>query len=477
MKMLIDGKRVNAANSATIDILDSATQEFIDTVPAGTVEDMQRAIEVANKGKKAWSALPQYTRSNILYKWADLVAANRVELHTLLARETGKPISGAIGETDVVPQIIRGYCEVANHMYGQTMTDYQTGSETDIIFTRREPLGVVGCITPFNYPVELCYHKAAAAMAVGNACIIKPSEENPLSIMRIAELAWEAGIPGDVLQVVTGYGAEIGPLLAASPLVNAISFTGSTKVGLEIAALAAKTLKKVSLELGGNDPFIVYEDADMELAVREAANARVQHAGQTCCAPKRFIVHSTVIDEFTTKLIERLKTVKTGSTLDENTELGSLISPVAAQRVQEQVDKTVAQGAKLALGGKMHNVTHFEPTVLTNVTRDMDIMRDMEVFGPVFPIIPFDTMDEAIEIANNTMFGLNSGVITRDNAKAIKTAARLEVGNVMFNASGCNRNVDQPHGGIKMSGVGREGICCTLEEMTNVKVYFMKNVL
>jgi succinate-semialdehyde dehydrogenase/glutarate-semialdehyde dehydrogenase len=477
MKMLINGKRVDTNSNATIEILDPTTQELIDTVPAATEEDMLQAIEVAQVGKKPWAALPQYKRSNILYKWADLIVANRDELIPLLARETGKPVTQTSGEVDVVPQIIRGYCEMANHLYGQTLTEFQTGSENDIIFTKREPLGVVGCITPFNYPVELCYHKAAAAIAVGNATIIKPSEENPLSLLRMAELAWEAGVPGDVLQVVTGYGAVVGPVLADSKLVNAISFTGSTKVGLEIAALAAKTLKTVSLELGGNDPFIVFEDADMELAVSEAVTGRVQNAGQTCCAPKRFIVQSSVLDEFTTKVIERLKTIKKGSTLSYETELGSLISPVAAKRVEEQVEQAIAQGAKLAFGGKLENLTHYEPTVLTGVTSDMDIAKDLEVFGPVFPIIAFNTLDEAIEIANNSQFGLNAGVITKDSAKAIQTAAKLEVGNVVINGSGCYRNVDQPHGGIKMSGVGREGICCTIQDMTNVKAYILKNIM
>jgi len=339
-------------------------------------------------------------------------------------------------------------------------------------------MGIVACITPFNYPVELCFHKAAAAMAMGNAVIIKPATDNPLTIMRVVELCWEAGIPGDVLQVVTGSGAKIGSLLAEDKDIDAISFTGSTEIGIQVAQMAAKTLKHVTLELGGNDPFIVFEDADMELAVAEAVSGRLKNAGQTCCSPKRFIVQSSVLETFTEKVIESLKKLKLGSPLCEETELGSLINPEATKQVAWQVEHTINQGASCVYGGKIVGATYFEPTVLTGVTREMDMAVEMEVFGPIFPILSFETFDEAIEIANNTPYGLHAGVITKDFSKAIRAARALECGGVVINGSGNYRNVDQPFGGTKMTGLGsREGISCTLQDMANVKSYILKNIM
>ena len=477
MKMFIGGKRVDASDNATINILNSATQELVDTVPAATKEDVNCAILAAQTGKKAWASTPQHARSAVLIKCADAIAANVEELARLLSTEMGKVITEARGEVACTAEIFRGFAEMANHLYGQTMSHAQTGSETDIIFTRHEPLGVVACITPFNYPVELCYHKVAAALAVGNAAIIKPASDNPLTIMRMLELCWEAGIPGNVLQLVTGSGAKIGRLLTESPLIDKISLTGSTEVGIEVAELGAKTLKHLGLELGGNDPFVVFEDADMELAISEAVSGRLKNAGQTCCSPKRFIVQSSVLEAFTTGVIESLKKLKLGSPLDEETELGSLINIRAQEDVIKQVAHTIKQGATCIYGGKPYEKTYFEPTVLTGVTKDMDIAKDMEVFGPIFPIISFDTFDEAIEIANGTIYGLQAGVMTQDFAKAIQASSEINCGAVVVNGSGNYRNIDQPFGGTKMSGLGREGVCCTLEDMTQVKSYILKKIL
>ena len=295
--------------------------------------------------------------------------------------------------------------------------------------------------------------------------------------MRVAELCWEAGIPGNVLQLVTGQGSLIGPMLAKSEYIDALSLTGSTEVGIDVAKLSAETLKHLHLELGGNDPYVVFEDADMELAITEAVSGRLKNAGQTCVSPKRFIVQRSVLEEFTQGVIEKLKKIKLGSPLCEDTELGSLINPAAADTVSEQVEQTIAQGAKCIYGGKKYDKTYFEPTVLTGVTKDMDVAKDLEVFGPVFPIIAFDTFDEAVEISNNTKYGLQAGVITKDSSKAIRAASQIRAGAVIINGSGNYRNIDQPFGGMKMSGLGREGVCCTLQELTQVKSYVLKNIL
>ena len=477
MKMFIDGKAVDASNGKTIQVLNSATLEPLDTVPAATPEDVNRAIEVAQAGKRRWAATPQLERSRILQKCADAISSHLEELAQLLSTDMGKIIREATPEIAVSAQIFQGFAEMANHLYGHTMSDYQKGADKDIIFTRREPLGVVACVSPFNYPVELCSQKVAAALAAGNAVIIKPATDNPLAILRIVELCLEAGMPGDVLQVVTGSGSVIGDILTKSPGVQALSLTGSTEVGIHVAKTAADTLKRVFLELGGNDPFIVFDDADMELAVEEAVRGRVQNAGQTCCAPKRFIVQNSVKKEFVERAQERIARVKWGSPLDWDTDFGSLISARAAAEVARQVEYALEQGARLVCGGKLRSETYYEPTLLDDVTPDMDIAKDLEVFGPVIPVIGFDTDDEAIAIANATCYGLQGGVMTTNMKRALKTAAALECGGVCINASGNFRNCDQPFGGWKMSGLGREGISVTLEEMSQEKSYIFKGIL
>ena len=478
MKMFIGGKAVDATGNKTIDVLNSATQEKVDTVPAATAEDVKKAIEIASLGKKLWAQTPMHERARILLKSAETLEARVEELAILLSTEMGKVIKEARGEVDCAVQILRAYVEKAKHFYGETMTtDTQPGCDKDIIFTRREPLGIVVCISPFNYPVELCMHKVASALSVGNAVIIKPATDNPLTLLRITELMLEAGVPGEVLQIITGQGSLIGNILVESEHVDAVSFTGSTEVGQKIAVVAAKTLKHIFLELGGNDPFIVFNDADMETAVNECVSSRIQNAGQTCCAPKRFLIQNSIRETFVSKLLERLGKVRTGSPLDENTDLGSLINSAAALEIKKQVELTINQGAKCIYGGNLSNPTYYDPTVLVDVTPEMDISKNMEVFGPVFPILGFYTEEEAITIANNTCFGLNASVFTGDMKRAIRVSSLLECGSVVINGSGCYRNIDQPHGGRKMTGLGREGICCTLEEMTQTKAYILKGIL
>lgn len=477
MKMFINGERVSAGDGKTADVLNSATQEFLDTIPAATPEDVRRAIDAAQEGKKIWAGTPVHERSRILTKCADAIDARREELAVSLSTEMGKIIREARGEIRVCAQIFRGFAEAANHHYGKTMTDYQIGTENDVIFTRREPLGVVACISPFNYPVELCSQKTASALAAGNAVIIKPATDNPLTIMKIVGICLDCGIPGNVLQLVTGSGSAVGGLLVNSSGINAISLTGSTQVGKSIAKSGAETLKRVFLELGGNDPFIVFDDADLELAVADAVQGRTQNAGQTCCAPKRFIVQNSIKKEFIHRVLGRLERLRKGSPLEESTDFGSLISPKAAQEVKKQVEHTLGQGAKLLCGGNVYDESYFEPTVLDQVTSDMDVANDMEIFGPVFPVIGFDTEEEAVRIANHTIYGLQAGVMTQDMRKAVRVASKLECGGVVINSSGNYRHVDQPFGGWKMSGMGREGISVTLDEMTQEKSYILKNVL
>lgn len=477
MKMLIGGQRVDAGDGKTIQVFNPATGEVLDTVPSATEEDIERALGFAQEGRRIWAGTPQHERSRILMKFASLVESHEEELAVLMAKDTGKAIKQARAEIAGVPSVFKGYAEKANHLYGITLPDSQPGTERDIVFTRREPLGVVVCVVPFNFPANTYAHKVAPALAVGNAVIIKPASDNPLTGIRLTELLLESGVPGSVAQLVTGSGSTVGKYLVSSPKIDAVSLTGSTPAGIEVARDAAQHLHRVFLELGGNDPFIVFEDADLELAVDEVIAGRTNNAGQICCAPKRMIVQNSIKDAFAGMLVERLRTLKVGAPLDYDTDIGCLINERSAITVENQVKHTIEQGARCVLGGKRFNRTFFEPTVLVDVTPEMDVAKDMEVFGPVFPIIGFDTLEEAVSIANSSIYGLMAGVMTRDMNKAMTTAARLECGGVVINGSGRYRTPETPFGGYKMSGIGREGISHTLEEMTQIKYVVMKRIL
>ena len=477
MKMFINGREADASDGGVFEVINSATHEYIDTVPKATAQDVEEAIEAAQEGKKVWAATPVHERARILTLAADRIDERREELAHSLSEEMGKIIREARGEIRVCAQILRGFAQAACSHYGHTMTDYQIGAEKDVIFTRYEPLGVIACISPFNYPVELCTQKFAPALATGNAVIIKPASDNPLTVMKIVKILLESGVPGNVLQLVTGSGGSIGDLLSSSEKIQAITLTGSTEVGVHVLETAAPTLKKTFFELGGNDPFIVFDDADLSLAIKEAAAGRVQNAGQTCCSPKRFLVQNTVKKAFIEGVLEYYKNIKRGNPVDDDTEFGSLINARAAKTVDEQVKLTVSQGAKLVCGGYIYNETWYEPTLLDDVTPDMDIARDMECFGPVMPVIGFDTEEEAVRIANNTIYGLQAGVMTKDMRKAIRVAEKLECGGVVINGSGNYRDLDQPFGGNKKSGIGREGVSVTLNEYTQEKSYIMKGIL
>lgn len=477
MQMIINGIKRNASDGSVIEVRNPATQEVIDTVPAATDADIGEALAAAQEGKRLWAKTPQHERSRIMAKIAQAVVAHKDELRGIMARESGKAISSTGDEIGEVSMLFRGYGEKAAHLYGISMSESQPGVENDILYTRREPLGVVVCVVPFNFPAELFAHKVAPALATGNAVIVKPSTDNPMTAIRLTEIILECGVPGSVIQVVTGQGSRVGRLLAASPLVNAVSLTGSTPVGVSTMQESAKTLKRCFLELGGNDACIILEDGDLDLAVAEAVEARAINAGQICCGTKRYIVHNSVKDAFAKKLADRLRQVKVGDTMDPATEVGCLINEKAAVTVEEQVNLTVQQGAKCILGGKRFNKTFFEMTVLVDVTPEMDIAKDMEVFGPVFPVIGFDRDDEAVRIANQSIYGLMGGVISRDICRALKIAYQMECGGTVINGASTYRTMEMPFGGYKMSGLGREGISHTLDEMTQMKTVILKRAL
>lgn len=478
MKMVIGGNKVDSSNGEVIEVYNPTSHEFIDTVPSATEDDVNRAIEIAQEGKRLWAETPLYKREEVLLKFADLMEKNKEELANLSSQEMGKPLAQSEEEVDIVVRLFRGYVEKIKHMYGKTLPESsQPGIENDMSFTRREPLGVVVCLIPFNFPLELYAQKAAPALAAGNAIIAKPASDTPLGAIRMTELMIEAGIPGSVAQIVTGRGSSVGRSLSTSPDINAVSLTGSTEVGIQLSKYASDHLHRVFLELGGNDALVVFDDADIDHAVEEAVFGRTFNSGQVCCATKRFVIQNSIVGEFTNKLVERLKQIKIGDPLASDSDMGPLVSEMAAENVERQVNLTIEQGAKCLYGGKRFNKTYFEPTVLVDVTPDMDIAKNMEVFGPIFPIIGFETLDEAVEIVNASQYGLMGGVITNDINKAMKIATRMESGGVVINGCSVYRTSDMPFGGYKKSGMGREGISHTLEEMTQEKTIVMKGVL
>ena len=363
-------------------------------------------------------------------------------------------------------------------------------TDKDLQLVVHEPIGTVVAIVPFNAPLLLFSFKVASALAAGNAVIAKPPTDNPLFVLMCAELLWEAGVPGDALQVVTGSGSKVGNWLATDPRVNAVTLTGSTNVGLNIAQIMAKRLSPCCLELGGNDPFIVLEDADIDMSAKLAVATRTANSGQVCIAPKRFIVQNSVKEEFTAKVISLVKEVEMGFSKDVEGDMdryfnmtsvnakvlmGSIISEKSAKEIEQQVNHTIEQGAKLEVGGKRDGA-FYEATVLTNVTKDMDIAKDMEIFGPVIPIIGFDTVEEAIEIANSSEYGLSGSVMTNDWQKGMMVARSVQSGGMVVNGSSMYRNQMQPFGGYKMSGNGREGFV-TLGEMMQEKTIIFKGFL
>lgn len=478
MKMIIHGEERNARDGKTITVINPATLETIDTVPSATAEDIEEALDNARKGFKEWKKVVLYDRVAIIRKFEALIKEHEKEIAEMMCAETGKTMAFCEDEVAACAGIFETYCEKAKNYGGETLPlDSEGRVKGDIIFTLREPLGVVAAIVPFNYPLELYAHKVAPALVTGNAVIVKPSSDTPLSAIYVTKLLHEAGVPVDALQIVTGKGSVVGDQLSQSPKINAVSLTGSVPVGIRTMENGAKNLTRVYLELGGNDPIIIFEDADLDKAVAETLAGRAANAGQTCCGTKRMIVQNSVKEKYTEKLIEALKKLKVGDPTQKDTDCGPLISESAAKTVEEQVRKTIEQGATCAYGGNRYNTTFFEPTVLTGVTPDMDIASTMEVFGPVFPIIGFDTMEEAIEIANAAPFGLSSGVMTQDFSTALTVATQMEAGTCVINGCGNYRSAHLAFGGYKMTGLGREGATHTLDEYTQTKSIALKQLL
>jgi len=477
MKMLIDSQWVEASDGKWMEVRNPGTGEIIDSVPLATLEDAEKALEAAQRGKVAMRKCPAHERSAILSRIADAMEANKEALSTLLAQENGKPIRQTREEIAASIRIFQGFAEEAKRILGRTVPmDAVPGQERHFAVTIRQPLGVVAAIVPFNYPVELYAHKAAPALAAGNAVITKPPSNCPLTLLKLAELMEEVGLPQAAHQVITGPGALIGDFLARSPGIQMITVTGSTPVGIRISELAAQHLKKVHLELGGNDATIICADADLDKAAEAVILGRLARGnGQICCAVKRILVESTVYDQFADMLTEKAKALKLGDQMEEDTDVGPLTSEAAAKQVEALIKDAVKAGATLRVGGG-RNVAFVEPTVLTDVPLDAELFCE-ETFGPVAPLVAFETIDEAIRIANDSPYGLQAAVFTKDISRAFDIAYRLEAGGVIINWSSALRVESLPFGGIKMTGHGREGLHDTIDEMTEQKVIFIHDAL
>ena len=477
MKMVIDGKQVCASDGAVIEVTNPATGAVVDTIPAASAADVKAAVEAAKKAQKIWAAVPVYKKAEILKKFLALVDAEKETLARLLSDETGKPIREARAEIGNIPVAFEAFSEKAKHLYGEVVpSGLEAGQDKNLLFTQREPIGVVACVIPFNFPCDLFDQKVAPALLAGNAVIVKPSTDNPLTLCRLTQLLCEAGVTPGAAGIVTGRGSTVGHELCSNPDVHLVTLTGSTEVGIETAKAAAANLTHVALELGGNDAFIVLEDADVDLATDELLWGRMYNTGQVCCASKRFLVHRSRVEEFTKKAIEKISKIKLGMPADETSELGCLISEKAAKGVEEQVARTVEQGGKILLGGRRDGA-FYSPTVIGNVPKTADVAKDMEIFGPVVPIIEFESADEAIEIANASIFGLCGCVFSKDMKEAFRVASALECGGAVINGASFFRSFEMPFGGYKYSGIGTEGVMSTFDEMTRTKSVVLKNIL
>ena len=469
-KTLLAGAWVGADSGEIIEVTNPANDAVVGTVPRMGKPETARAILASQTAQKSWKTLTAAARAAILKRWFDLIKLHAEDLAQILTAEQGKPLAESRGEVNYGASFIEWFAEEAKRVYGETIPSPANDRRLLVI---KQPIGVTAAITPWNFPIAMITRKAAPALAAGCSMIIKPAEQTPLSAIALAVLAEEAGVPAGVLQVITGKAREIGAVMCESPIVSKLSFTGSTEVGRVLMAQCAPTIKKLSLELGGNAPFIVFDDADLDAAVEGAMISKFRNAGQTCVCANRLFVQDGVFDAFAAKLAVKVATLKVGDGTADGVTQGPLIDMAAIEKIESHVTDAVKKGAKLLLGGKRHALggTYFEPTVLANVTEDSLIFKE-ETFGPVAPLFRFKTDDEVIELANRTEFGLASYFYSRDIGRIWRVAEALEYGMVGVN-TGMISNEVAPFGGVKQSGLGREGSHHGIDEYLEIKYIAM----
>ena len=474
-KTLLAGQWVSADSSEVITVTNPATGLNIGSVPKMGAKETERAIAASSVAQKQWKTLTAAARGAILKRWFDLIKLHVDDLAQILTAEQGKPLAEARGEVNYGASFIEWFAEEAKRVYGETIPSPTNDRRLLVI---KQPIGVTAAITPWNFPIAMITRKVAPALAAGCSMIVKPAEQTPLSAIALAVLAIDAGVPSGVLQIITGSAKEIGAVLCESPIVAKLSFTGSTEVGRILMAQCAPTIKKLSLELGGNAPFIVFDDADIDAAVEGAMISKFRNAGQTCVCANRLFVQDGVFDEFAEKLAKKVAALNVGNGTTENVTQGPLIDMAAVEKVESHINDAVNKGAKLIIGGKRHmilnqngNKTFFEPTVLTEVSTKSLIFKE-ETFGPVAPLFRFITDDEVIELANRTEFGLASYFYSRDIGRIWKVAEELEYGMVGVNTGMISTEV-APFGGVKQSGSGREGSHHGIDDYLEIKYIAM----
>jgi len=453
-----------------IDVTNPANGQVIGTIPALGRAEAADAIKAAEAAQKQWAATPAKQRGQILRRWFELMMENQDDLGRIMTAEQGKPLPEAKGEVAYGASFVEFFAEEARRIYGETIPSPWPNAR---IVAIKQPVGVVAAITPWNFPNAMITRKAGPALAAGCSFVVKPATETPFSALALAELAERAGIPKGVFSVITGPAREIGAEMTSNPIVRALSFTGSTEIGKLLMAQCASTVKKVGLELGGNAPFIVFDDADLDAAVAGAMASKYRNAGQTCVCANRLLVQDGVYDAFAEKLAKAVTTLKVGDGFGDGITTGPLINAAAVDKVEEHVTDALKKGGTVITGGKRHALggTFFEPTVIRDVTPDMLIARE-ETFGPVAPLFRFKTEEEAIRMANDTEFGLACYFYTRDIGRVWRVGEALEYGIVGIN-EGIISTAEAPFGGVKESGIGREGSLHGVEEYVEIKYMLM----
>ena len=465
MKIFLEGKWVDKSNK--IEVRNPYDNSVIDTVPRADGGDMERALSFAERGAKIMAKLSGYDRWRILRKAADIMAARNEELGQLISKEEGKIIAEGRGETSRAVETIMGSAEEAKRIHGETVPlDGDPGGGKKLGFTLRVPCGVVAAISPFNFPLNLVCHKVGPALAAGNSVIVKPASDTPLSALKLTEILLEAGLPPEGIQCVTGSGGEIGDALVADRRVRKVTFTGSREIGDRICRMAG--IKKVTMELGSNSPLIIMPDADLDKVAAAVALTGYGNAGQTCISTQRVLTAKKVYGDFLGALKPKVEALTTGNQLDEKSKVGPMVKESEARRVEDWINEAVTGGARLVAGGGRRGAIYV-PAVVADVKPEMRISRD-ELFGPAVAVTPFDSMDEAIALANDTVYGLSAGIFTENLEWAMRFAREVESGNLHVNWGPQWRADLMPYGGLKDSGFGKEGPRYAVEEMTELKM-------
>ena len=469
----VNGGWIDAKSGRTIEVDNPATGEIIGAVPALGEEETRAAIEAAGAAWAGWRSRPAKERANLMRRWFDLMMAHQEDLAVLMTSEQGKPLAESRGEIAYAASFVEWFAEEGKRVYGDVINHPLPGKRIVVL---KQPIGVVASITPWNFPAAMITRKCAPALAAGCSVVIRPASQTPFSALALAELAERAGIPPGVVNVITGPSGPMGAELTSNPIVRKLSFTGSTEVGKLLMSQCASTVKKVSLELGGNAPFIVFDDADLDAAVIGAMASKYRNAGQTCVCANRLLVQDGIYDAFAAKMAEAVAAIKVGNGLEDGTQQGPLIDMRAVEKVEQHIADATSKGAKITAGGERHPLGggFFQPTLLTGVTTAMAVARE-ETFGPVAPLFRFSTEDEAIRMANDTEFGLAAYFYSRDIGRIWRVSEGLEYGIVGVN-EGIISNEVAPFGGVKESGIGREGSKYGMDDFIEIKYLCMGGI-